>query len=277
MKPIFTAMKLALAGGVALTMVSGPSYATAKCGDLPSWQELKDALAASGATALEGTANDNGGLRLDMWGAIVNRDGVVCAVAFTGGDRDDQWPGSRVIAAAKAYTGNAYSLAGLAVSTANLYAVNQPGGNFWGLQFSNPTAVGASDAAYKGPASKFGTAKDPMVGTTIGGQIVFGGGFGLYNSTGKLVGGLGVSGDTSCKDHNFGWRVRDELGLDYVPNGPAAVFDDPKQLTRPDNIIYDIGPSEKGNTSSVSGFGHVDCGLGEADISTTLPEVPVVP
>ena len=37
----------------------------------------------------------NGGFNLDMWGTIVNRDGIVCAVAFTGGDRGDQWPGSR--------------------------------------------------------------------------------------------------------------------------------------------------------------------------------------
>jgi hypothetical protein len=28
-----------------------------------------------------------------MWGTVANRDGVVCAVAFTGGDRGDQWPG----------------------------------------------------------------------------------------------------------------------------------------------------------------------------------------
>lgn len=37
-----------------------------------------------------------------MWGAVVNRAGVVCAVAFTGDNWGDQWPGSRVIAAQKA-------------------------------------------------------------------------------------------------------------------------------------------------------------------------------
>ena len=62
-----------------------------------------------------------------MWGTIVNRDGVVCAVAFTGQDRGDQWPGSRVISAQKANTGNAFSLPGLALSTANLFSAVSPG------------------------------------------------------------------------------------------------------------------------------------------------------
>ncbi|MGQ0834150.1 MAG: hypothetical protein ACT4O5_04365 [Gammaproteobacteria bacterium] len=60
------------------------------CRDLPGQGALK--------TALEQARNQaNGGFNLDMWGTIVNRDGVVCAVAFTGEDRGDQWPGSRVI------------------------------------------------------------------------------------------------------------------------------------------------------------------------------------
>jgi uncharacterized protein GlcG (DUF336 family) len=203
-----------------------------------------------------------------MWGTVVNRDGIVCAVAFTGADRDDQWPGSRVISEAKAYTANGYSLPGLALSTGNLYASGQPGGSLWGLQFSNPTAVGATEAAYKGPAKNFDTKHDPMVGEQIGGQIVFGGGFALYNSAGKIVGGLGVTGDTSCKDHNFGWRVRHALALDYVPGGVSG------DAGRPDNIIYDMGPASQGNIISNSAFGHVDCGLGEATISATLPVVP---
>lgn len=266
MKPITTSIRLALALGGVLSMLSGPSYGNGSdgCGNLPSWQELRAALLASGASAAEGSPNDNGGFRLEMWGTIVDRDGIVCAVAFTGADRDDQWPGSRVISAAKAYTANAYSLEGFALSTANLYASGQPGGSLWGLQFSNATAAAV---AYIGPASDFGQANDALVGRRIGGQIVFGGGFGLYNEDGQLVGGLGVSGDTSCKDHNFGWRVRHALGLDHVPNGPAGG-------TRPDNIIYDMGPASQGNIISDTAFGHVDCGLGEAAISTTLPEVP---
>ena len=238
------------------------------CQGLPTHAELLAALAASGATAPAGDPNDNGGFRLNMWGTVVNRDSIVCAVAFTGADRDEQWPGSRVISEAKAYTANAYSLPGLALSTANLYASGQPGGSLWGLQFSNPTALGATKAAYKGPAKNFGTQNDPMVGERIGGQIVFGGGFALYNSAGEIVGALGVSGDTSCKDHNFGWRVRNALGLDNVPAGVSG------DATRPDNIIYDMGAASQGLIVSPSAFGHTDCGLGEAAISATLPTVP---
>ena len=42
----------------------------------------------------------------------------------------------------------------------------------------------------------------------------------LHNKQGKLVGALGVSGDTSCGDHNIAWKSRHALDLDYVPNGP---------------------------------------------------------
>ena len=65
-----------------------------------------------------------------MWATVVDRDGVVCAVAFSGQGRGSQWPGSRVISAQKANTANAFSLdypnpsaifpTGLALSTANL-------------------------------------------------------------------------------------------------------------------------------------------------------------
>ena len=74
------------------------------CKDLPSQSALRSALASARAQA-------NGGFNLDMWATIVDRDGVVCAVAFTGNNRGDQWPGSRVISAQKANTANAFSLA----------------------------------------------------------------------------------------------------------------------------------------------------------------------
>ena len=38
----------------------------------------------------------------------------------------------------------------------------------------------------------------------------------LYDHNG-IVGGLGVSGDTSCADHNIAWRVRQRLKPDQVP------------------------------------------------------------
>src|SRR5205814_7652428 len=142
-----------------------------QCAGLPSQGALKNALLLARHQA-------NGGFNLDMWGTVVNRDGVVCAVAFTGADRGQQWPGSRVISAQKANTANAFSLPGLALSTANLYSAVQPGGSLYGLQHSNPvnTAV-----AYLGPATNFGTGSDPMVAHRIGGVNVFGGGLALYN------------------------------------------------------------------------------------------------
>src|SRR3984957_2406736 len=187
-----------------------------QCAGLPSEGQLKDALTGA-REAL------NGGFNLDMWGTVVNRDGIVCAVAFTGTNRGSQWPGSRVISAQKANTANAFSLPGLALSTADLYAAVQPGGTLFGLQASNPVDP---EVAYHGPAANFGQPDDPMVGRRIGGVNVFGGGLALYNSKGTLVGALGVSGDTSCADHNIAWRTRHTLNFDFVPAGVSPKDDD---------------------------------------------------
>jgi uncharacterized protein GlcG (DUF336 family) len=190
--------------------------ATGACAGLPGHAALRSAL-------VNARGQDNGGYDLDMWGAIVNRDGIVCAVAFTGTDRGAQWPGSRVIAAQKANTANAFSLPILALSTANLWAAVQPGGSLYGLQHSNPVNT---DAAYQGPASSFGQPDDPMVGQRIGGVNVFGGGLALYNARKQLVGAIGVSGDSSCADHNIAWRTRARLGYDFVPGGVSVRGDD---------------------------------------------------
>src|SRR5271170_7512374 len=129
------------------------------CSQLPDHAKLQSALAYA-------RAQMNGGFNLDMWGTIVNRDGLVCAVAFTGADRGDQWPGSRVISAQKANTANAFSLPGLSLSTANLYTATQPGGSLYGLQHSNPVDT---EVAYGGNAVNFGQFNDPMAGQRIGG------------------------------------------------------------------------------------------------------------
>lgn len=247
--------------------------ASNSCSSLPSQAQLKTALTT--AVAAEST-----GLDLNMWGTIVDRDGVVCAVAFSGVDRGAQWPGSRVISAQKANTANSFSLdssagsglaaPGLALSTANLYSAVQPGGSLFGLQESNPVDTGV---AYKGPSKNYGTANDPMVGEKIGGVNVFGGGLALYDKVGNkrvIVGAVGVSGDTSCADHRIGWRVRNLLGLDHLAgvNGVATA-------ARPDNIIFDITPNVNGGTGvSAGGFGHPHCTtvVGDGD-PNTLPAV----
>jgi uncharacterized protein GlcG (DUF336 family) len=229
------------------------------CSALPTHHQLQTALAAA-------RAQSNGGFDLDMWGTVVNRDGVVCAVAFTGSDRSQQWPGSRNISAQKANTANAFSLPGLALSTADLYAAVQPGGTLFGLQASNPVDT---DTAYRGPAGDFGEADDPMIGRRIGGINVFGGGLALYDSKGRLVGAIGVSGDTSCADHNIAWRTRHSLNFDFVPNGVSG--------KRDDNINYQgIVPVP----SLANDFSHPICKIGGVDvvyaISASLPAIQKV-
>lgn len=196
----------------------------------------------------------NGGFDNHMCAAAVTRDGTVCAVAFSGKSWDEQWLGSPVIAAHKANTADAFSLEAVALSTANLYAGAQPGGFLYGIPSGQPSST---DAAYAGDAGQFGSASDPMVGKRIGGVIVFGGGLGLYDGTG-LRGGVGVSGDTSCGDHNVAWRVRRALEMDKVPAGPGTL--------KTDGIVYDIGVTG----SSSSGFGHPKCAAKEADVATEI-------
>ena len=113
------------------------------------------------------------------------------------------------------------------------------------LQHSNPVDTGA---AYGGPSSNIGSENDPMVRKKIGGGLA------LYDKKGVLLGALGVSGDSSCADHNIAWKVRDKLKLDYVPGGVSP--------TKDDNIVNDVvdGTSE-------SGWGHPVCAPAAADIA----------
>lgn len=201
-----------------------------------------------------GGGPSNGGFDNNEWAAVVNRQGLVCAIAYSGNKLDDQWLGSRAIAAEKANTANAFSLGNKAMATANLYAGAQPGGYLFGAALGNPPAP---DVIYAGAPDQFGTAQDPMVGKMPGGVIVFGGGLALYDNNG-IVGGLGVSGDSSCADHNVAWRIRHQIGLDHVPAGVSP--------NMKDAIIYDIGPDGK----SRSGFGHPKCNGKEDQIAVDL-------
>lgn len=256
-----------IARGVALASV----IAVAGCGDditnnnntvpsftpdaVVSYDDLKAALIEAVGTT---SATTNGGLGLPMWATVVDRSGVVVAVVYSGSTTDAQWPGSRIISAQKANTANNFSLVGLALSTANLYSAVQPGGSLFGLQEANPIN---EDAAYGGDAADYGTTDDYMVGKRIGGTNVFGGGFALYNAAGEIVGGVGVSGDTSCADHVIGWKVRHALNLDNVPGGVSPTGDD--------NIIYDINVAGQ----SAGGFGQPHCADAavETTIATNLP------
>jgi hypothetical protein len=176
---------------------------------------------------------------------------------------------------------------GLALSTANIFSAVQPGGTLYGLQHSNPVDP---EIAYQGPAILFGTQNDPLVGQRVGGVNVFGGGLALFASRGKKVGGVGISGDTSCTDHFVVWRVRSTLqglGLDHFGPPAAGVGGVSGDPDRPDNIVLDFTPtanggilnpnpnadSNKGMTvSSHGGFGHPVCDAGNGTLSpSTLP------
>jgi uncharacterized protein GlcG (DUF336 family) len=193
----------------------------------PSWaQGLDRLLPESGCSLPAGVISTvqntlgqvvqsgNGGIFAPnrMWSAIVDRAGVLCSVISIG----DAWPGSRAIAIAKANTANGFSNDALALSTANLYSAAQPGGSLYGLNESNPF-------------NPFFLPQNVGVGFTPGGIITFGGGVALY-SGGKVIGGLGVSGDTSCADHSIAYRMRHLAGLDGIPAGVG--------LNGTDNIVY---------------------------------------
>jgi uncharacterized protein GlcG (DUF336 family) len=171
-------------------------------------------------------SDDNGGIFKPnmMWSAIVDRSGRLCSVIKTG----DAWPGSRAIAIAKAATANDFSNYKLALSTANLYAPTQPGGSLYGLNNSNPF-----NADFLGPLAG--------PGHYLGGIITFGGGVALYDSKSHVIGGLGVSGDSSCADHAIAFRMRQLAGYNTLPGGSTSA----------DNIVY--GPTD------ASGFWQPHC------------------
>jgi uncharacterized protein GlcG (DUF336 family) len=175
----------------ALVCSAAAQKTNGKCSELPDYQKLKTAL----TSVVKQGKESNSGMGNQEWAALVNRDGIVCTVVFSGPDRSADWPGSSLIAAKKANTANALSGPNFAFSTANLFTPSQPGQSLYSLTTS---AAANQLAAFAGPPEAFGQTNDPMVGKPIGGIVVFGGGLTLYDTKGKIVGGLGVSGDTSC-------------------------------------------------------------------------------
>jgi len=189
------------------------------CDDVPTTSELRKLLQQA-----PGQNGDAGGLNHGkfMWAALVNRDGELCALAVSTDDAAATWPGSRGIAIAKASTANAFSSDTSPMSTARLYTLSLPGHSLWSAANGNPLSPLCA-----------GNARDLKtgIGKVCGGTIVFGGGLPLYKGQTR-VGALGVSGDTSCTDHEIAKRMRQAAGLD------------PKGLPS-DDILYTAadGPS----------------------------------
>lgn len=171
-----------------------------------------------------------------MWSAVVDRQGVLCSVISIG----DAWPGSRAIAIAKAETANDFSNHKLALSTANLYSATQPGGSLWGLNESNPF-----NPHYLPQGT--GLSRVP------GGIITFGGGVALY-SGGQVVGGLGVSGDSSCADHAIAYRMRLFAGYNGAPNDDNIIYlapgEAPNGFKQPHCFPSDLTPAQVANPPS---------------------------
>jgi uncharacterized protein GlcG (DUF336 family) len=196
-------------------LLSMPAMADESCG-IPAG--IVRSLQAQLAIVVK-NPDHNGGLFSPnlMWSAIVDRQGVLCSVIASD---PDAWPGSRSIAIAKAATANDFSNSQLALSTANLYSFTQaantnttpgivfPAGSLYGLNNSNP---------FNPEFQEQGTGQNQVPG----GIITFGGGVPLYQG-GKVIGGLGVSGDTACADHAIAFRMRRSAGLDGTPGGNGS-------------------------------------------------------
>jgi uncharacterized protein GlcG (DUF336 family) len=194
--------------------------ARATCADLPSADDLKKWLRA--APGVDGEAGGLFSGKME-WAAVVNRQGEICAAAVATDDAASAWPGSQAISKAKAYTANAYSTDDTPLSTARLYTLTQPGHSLWGVAEPNPFRADCVVAPRDASATN---------GKICGGSIAFGGGVPLYNGKTR-IGGLGVSGDTACADHEIAKRIRHLARLD------------PEKGQFADDIVYSAadGPS----------------------------------
>jgi uncharacterized protein GlcG (DUF336 family) len=211
-----------IAGGFGRSL-SAAAQPQDPCAGLPSAPQLREWLvnAATGTGIDEalGPGTDAGGIfgGARMWGAVVNRQGELCTATTSTQDPTQVWPISQAIAKAKAYTANSVSLDDFVLSTARLYTFVQPGHSLYGLNQSNPF----SPSYLAAPNQAVATGS----GNIAGGIITFGGGVALYQN-GQIVGGLGISGDTACADHEIAKRVRDLARLNPA-GGPLT-----------DDIVY---------------------------------------
>ena len=87
-------IKVIIGGVFAVNAIGAHAEGRNGCCSLPNNAQLKAAL-------IQAVADETSGLDLQMWDTIVNRDGVVCAVAFSGANRGAQRLGSWVISAQK--------------------------------------------------------------------------------------------------------------------------------------------------------------------------------
>jgi hypothetical protein len=80
--------------------------------------------------------------------------------------------------------------------------------------------VGSVDHATTQPGATGEVGLPGGVGLVCGGVITFGGGVPLYRDQTR-VGGLGLSGDTPCADHEIAKRIRDAAHLNPAKGATA--------------------------------------------------------
>ena len=146
-----------------------------------------------------------------MFSTVTTRDGF----SDTGRTRRDAWIGSRDISAAKAFTALAFSSDANAFTTRTIGSLSQTGpwskdpSPLWGIGDSNPRQ----------------------------GIIQFPGGVPLYRG-GRLVGGLGVSGDAPVIDEEV--AVKAATALDLM--APDEIRAQPFDIRRVGlTVLYEIG------------------------------------
>jgi uncharacterized protein GlcG (DUF336 family) len=175
--------------------------ARARCRDLPSPNDLQEYLRR--APAEGGEVGGMFGGKME-WAALVNRDGEVCGVAVATEDPSSVWPAGQALAKAKAFTANAFSTDTQPLSTARLYTLAMPGHSLWGTAAPNVFNPACLESPQEAAATQ---------GKICGGTVTVGGGVPLYKNR-RRIGGLGVSGDTPCADHEIAKRVRHVAQLD---------------------------------------------------------------
>jgi uncharacterized protein GlcG (DUF336 family) len=231
---------------VALAPIGAVAAAQGPCAGLPTETQLRgflnNAATGTGVDAVLGPGTDAGGIfgGSRMWGAVVNRQGELCTAVTSTADSTQVWPISQAIAKAKAFTANSVSLDDFVLSTARLYTLVQPGHSLYGLNNSNP--FNPDLLVSPGQAG-------PGQSRIAGGIITFGGGVPLYRD-GRVIGALGVSGDTACADHEIAKRVRDLAGLN-PPDGPLVddiVF---TAVDGPSLFAHPLCPSTKRNGAAL--------------------------
>jgi uncharacterized protein GlcG (DUF336 family) len=170
---------LLLTGGAAAQQAQETTGAATKLGKAEVDQILKQAEDAANQTAsmdgLRSSEKEKRPCRMMIF--VVDRNGIIVG----NGAMPDAWTGSVDIALGKARTAAFFSSDQNALTSRNIGELSQPGKPLWGIGNTN---LGTGN-----------TTQDPKRNCLV----TFPGGVPLYRD-GKLVGGIGVSGDGVDQD-----------------------------------------------------------------------------